>query len=95
MAEGALPDDRLQAAVADLEGWEVDDGALHRRFELSDFVEAFGFMARVALVAEKANHHPDWSNSWNVVDIHLVDHQAGGISAKDLDLARTIDGLAP
>lgn len=93
MTDEVLRGDSLSAAVAELEGWEVDDGALHRRFEFKDFVAAFGFMARVALVAEKANHHPDWSNSWNVVDVRLVNHAAGGITDKDVDLATKIGGL--
>lgn len=94
MTDEVLAGDSLSAAVAGLEGWEVDDGALHRRFEFKDFVAAFGFMARVALIAEKANHHPDWSNSWNVVDVRLVNHAAGGITAKDIDLATKMAQLA-
>lgn len=93
MTDEVLAGDSLMEAVAGLEGWDMDGGALHRRFEFQDFVAAFGFMARVALVAEKANHHPDWSNSWNVVDVHLVNHAAGGITAKDVDLATKIGGL--
>ncbi len=93
MAEKVLQGSKLDAALDDLDGWEVRDGALCRRFEFDDFVGAFGFMARVALVAEKADHHPDWSNSWNAVDVRLVSHDAGGITAKDLDLAARMDGL--
>ena len=84
----------MREAVADLDGWEVDDGTLHRRFEFADFVAAFGFMTKVALAAEKANHHPDWSNSWNEVDVHLVNHDAGGITASDVDLATRMNALA-
>jgi 4a-hydroxytetrahydrobiopterin dehydratase len=94
MADEVLDGDALAGAVADLEGWEVDDGTLHKVFEFDDFVAAFGFMARVALVAEKADHHPDWSNSWNKVDVHLVNHAAGGITAKDVELASRMDELA-
>lgn len=75
------------------EGWEVVDGKLHREFELADFSEAFGFMARVALAAEKADHHPDWSNSWNRVVIDLVSHDADGLTERDIDLATTISAL--
>lgn len=75
------------------EGWEVVDGKLHREFELADFSEAFGFMARVALAAEKADHHPDWSNSWNRVVIDLVSHDADGLTERDVDLATTISAL--
>jgi 4a-hydroxytetrahydrobiopterin dehydratase len=77
----------------DVAGWDVVDGKLHRRFELADFSEAFGFMARVALVAEKLNHHPDWSNSWNTVEISIVDHDAGGISEKCVDFATRVNRL--
>ena len=86
---------------------ERDDGAggaarldLRRRratrsaeLPLRDFGEAFAFMTRVALAAEKADHHPDWSNSWNQVEIPLTTHSAGGVTAKDVALARTIDAI--
>ncbi|MBI2710997.1 MAG: 4a-hydroxytetrahydrobiopterin dehydratase [Actinobacteria bacterium] len=74
-------------------GWTVEEGKLHRRFRFDDFSEAFGFMTRVALVAEKANHHPDWSNSWNTVTIDLVSHDAGGLTQRDHDLAEAINAL--
>ena len=76
-------------------GWEVVDGRLHREFQFKNFVEAFGFMAMVALIAEKANHHPDWSNSWNKVVIDLVSHDVKGLSARDFDLAAAIDRIRP
>ena len=63
----------------DPSGWEERDGALHRRFTFADFSEAFAFMTRVALLAESKGHHPDWSNSWNKVDIALSTHSAGGV----------------
>jgi 4a-hydroxytetrahydrobiopterin dehydratase len=74
-------------------GWEVVNGKLHREFAFKDFSEAWAFMTRVALLAEKANHHPDWSNSWNKVVIDLVSHDAGGITDRDRDLAEKISGL--
>jgi 4a-hydroxytetrahydrobiopterin dehydratase len=74
-------------------GWEVVDGKLHREFAFKDFSEAWAFMARVALLAEKADHHPDWSNSWNKVVIDLVSHDAGGITDRDRTLAEKINGL--
>jgi 4a-hydroxytetrahydrobiopterin dehydratase len=77
------------------EGWSVVDGKLHRRLQFADFSEAFAFMARVALLAEKADHHPDWSNSWNTVTIDLVSHDAGGITDRDRSLAEAINRLAP
>jgi 4a-hydroxytetrahydrobiopterin dehydratase len=73
------------------EGWAVVDGKLHRELEFKDFVEAFGFMAKVALLAEKADHHPDWSNSYNKVVLDLVSHDKGGITDRDLDLAKAIN----
>jgi 4a-hydroxytetrahydrobiopterin dehydratase len=73
-------------------GWEVVDGKLHRELVFGDFAEAFGFMARVALIAEKLDHHPDWSNSWNRVVIDIVNHAEGGISERCAELARRIDG---
>jgi 4a-hydroxytetrahydrobiopterin dehydratase len=75
------------------DGWSVVDGAFHRELQFADFSEAFGFMARVALAAEKANHHPDWSNSWNKVTIDLVSHDKGGLTDRDAAMAATINGL--
>jgi 4a-hydroxytetrahydrobiopterin dehydratase len=77
----------------DVTGWDVVDGKLHRTFQLADFSEAFGFMARVALIAEKMNHHPDWSNSWNTVDISIVSHDEGGISELCVDFATRVNRL--
>ena len=74
-------------------GWENTGDKLHREFEFGDFVEAFGFMSRVALLAEKANHHPEWSNVWNKVSIELTSHDAGGLTDRDRDLAEAINKL--
>jgi 4a-hydroxytetrahydrobiopterin dehydratase len=75
--------------------WEERDGALRRTFEFADFSEAFAFMTRVALLAESRGHHPDWSNSWNKVDISLTTHSAGSkVTDNDRDLAAAIDALA-
>jgi len=75
-------------------GWDLVDGRLHREFTFADFSEAFAFMTRVALAAEKADHHPDWSNSWNKVRIDLVSHDKGAVTERDVALARRIDALA-
>ncbi|MEO7555833.1 MAG: 4a-hydroxytetrahydrobiopterin dehydratase [Acidimicrobiales bacterium] len=75
------------------EGWDLVDGKLHRVFELADFSAAFAFMARVALAAEKADHHPDWSNSWNTVTIDLVSHDQGKVTDRDTALAEKINTL--
>ena len=82
-------DDRLDG----LDGWTVVEGKLHKELTFADFNEAFGFMARLALVAEKLNHHPDWSNSWNRVVIDIVSHAAGGITATCFELAAAADRL--
>ncbi|MGI9052732.1 MAG: 4a-hydroxytetrahydrobiopterin dehydratase [Ilumatobacteraceae bacterium] len=75
-------------------GWEERDGSLRRHFEFDDFSAAFAFMTRVALLAESRNHHPDWSNSWNEVDIALTTHDAGStVTDDDRQLAGAIDQL--
>lgn len=74
--------------------WDERDGALHREFTFADFSEAFGFMTRVALLAEVAGHHPDWSNSWNQVRISLTTHDQGSVvTDADRELAAAIDRL--
>ena len=73
-------------------GWDVVDGALHRRLIFADFAAAFAFMTRVAEIAEEHDHHPDWSNSWNVVEISLRSHDVGGVIAeRDVRLAQRIN----
>lgn len=72
-------------------GWEVVGDHLHRELTFADFGEAFGFMARVALAAERADHHPDWSNSWNRVTVDITDHENGGITERCVGLATTIN----
>ena len=94
MADTALPDDEVQSRLADHSGWSVVNGSLHREFEFENFVEAFSFMTAVALAAEKLDHHPDWSNSWNKVTIDIVSHAAGGITARCFDLVAKIDAAA-
>jgi 4a-hydroxytetrahydrobiopterin dehydratase len=78
-----------------LTGWthEPERDAITKRFTFDDFVGAFGFMSRVALLAEKADHHPEWSNVWNRVDILLTTHDADGLSKRDIELAQAIDEL--
>ena len=84
------------AALAELVGWKLVDGrdALTRSLTFADFSAAFGFMTRVALAAEKLDHHPEWSNVWNRVEITLSTHDAGGLTQRDVDLAKIIDKLA-
>lgn len=69
--------------------------AIGRSFRFKDFSQAWGFMSRVALLAEKHDHHPEWSNVWNRVEIVLSTHDAGGLSMRDVTLARAIDAIAP
>jgi 4a-hydroxytetrahydrobiopterin dehydratase len=91
----ALANDEVQRRLADHPGWELRSGKLHRELRFADFNEAFGFMTRVALVADKLDHHPEWSNVWATVVVDLTTHDAGGISELDFELARRIDGFAP
>ena len=84
-----------EALARDLPGWTLVEGrdAILRRFRFADFSAAWGFMARVALLAEAQDHHPEWSNVWNRVEIILTTHDAGGLSARDLRLAKAIDAV--
>ncbi|MFN3946270.1 MAG: 4a-hydroxytetrahydrobiopterin dehydratase [Allosphingosinicella sp.] len=95
MAE-ALDETEIAAALAHLPEWSrADEGrAIARTFRFADFAEAFAFMTRVAMAAEKADHHPDWSNSWNRVEVTLTTHSAGGLTARDFALAEKIDRIA-
>jgi 4a-hydroxytetrahydrobiopterin dehydratase len=90
-----LNEDQRAAALDRLGEWDYDDArdALTRSFLFADFSEAFAFMTRVALLAEKADHHPEWSNVWNRVDILLTTHDAGGLSQRDVHMAEAIDLL--
>jgi 4a-hydroxytetrahydrobiopterin dehydratase len=93
MARERLTSQQLEDGLATLDGWQVSEGKLFRQLEFKDFVAAFGFMTRVALVAQSMDHHPDWTNVYNRVTIHLHTHDAGGITKRDLELAARIDGL--
>lgn len=94
MIEPLSDEDRAEA-LDRLDDWDYDDGrdAIMRSFVFDDFSAAFAFMTRVALLAEKADHHPEWSNVWNRVDILLTTHDAGGLSARDVAMARAIEAL--
>jgi 4a-hydroxytetrahydrobiopterin dehydratase len=89
-----LSSEEVQAALRALPGWSLREGKLHREFQFPTFSAAFGFMTRVALEAEKLDHHPDWSNSWNRVVVDLVTHDAGGITARDVALAQRMAELS-
>ncbi len=90
-----LTDAEREAALAELSGWTYDPArdAIARHFAFADFNAAFGFMTRVALIAERADHHPEWSNVWNRVDILLTTHACGGLSRRDVAMALAIDAL--
>lgn len=90
-----LDEDERAAALDGLGEWDYDDSrdALTRSFLFGDFSEAFAFMTRVALLAEKHDHHPEWSNVWNRVDILLTTHDAGGLSSRDVKMADAIDQI--
>jgi len=94
MADKLNPDAR-EAALSRLKGWIYDPGAdaISHDFKFKDFSEAFGFMTRVALLAQTADHHPEWSNLYNKVTITLSTHDAGGLTEKDVELAEAIDQL--
>lgn len=86
----------VEAALAQLEGWSPAKGreAIVKRYKFADFNAAFGFMAKVALLAEKLDHHPEWSNVYNTVDVLLATHDSGGVTALDLQMARFMDDVA-
>jgi 4a-hydroxytetrahydrobiopterin dehydratase len=88
-----LSADEVRIALSTLRGWSESGGMLHRDFQFPSFVDAFGFMTRVALMAEKLNHHPDWSNVYNKVTINLHTHDLGGISTLDCEFAEKVNSL--
>ena len=93
MARQKLSGTQIQAGLTARPGWTLVAGKLHREYKFKDFVQAFGFMSSVALLAERANHHPEWSNVYNRVDIELTTHDANGLTDRDFSLAAKIDAL--
>lgn len=89
-----LSEKEITQQVAKLDGWKVVNGKVNKTFKFDDFVQAFGFMTKVAMEAEKMNHHPEWFNVYSTVRIDLVTHDVGGISNYDIKLAETIDRIA-
>ncbi len=91
-----LSESERTEALAGLAGWrfDADRNGIAKRFAFADFSAAFAFMTRVALAAEKADHHPEWSNVWNKVDVLLSTHDAGGVTGKDIALAAKIDAIS-
>ncbi|MER3432975.1 MAG: 4a-hydroxytetrahydrobiopterin dehydratase [Leptolyngbya sp. ERB_1_1] len=83
-----LSQQELETELKQLDGWTIKNGKLHREYQFASFVEAFGFMSRMALVSESLGHHPEWFNVYNRVAIDLTTHDAGGITSKDVEWAR-------
>jgi 4a-hydroxytetrahydrobiopterin dehydratase len=89
-----LTDSELRTALEALPGWSIAAGKLHREYKFPDFVHAFGFMAASALIIEKMDHHPEWSNVYNRVTVALTTHDSGGITARDTALAGVLESIA-
>ncbi|HIP81577.1 MAG TPA: 4a-hydroxytetrahydrobiopterin dehydratase [Leucothrix mucor] len=81
----------IQAFISQNKAWELEQNKLHREYMFKNFIEAFGFMTQIALIAEKSNHHPEWFNVYNKVVIDLTTHEAGGITERDFSLAKQMD----
>lgn len=94
MARQRLTGDEISQALDELTGWEVNDGKLQKTFQFASFAEAIGWMVSVALYADKLDHHPDWSNVYNKVNVELITHDLGGLSSLDVDLATRMDALS-
>jgi len=96
MVQKLSTEDR-SAALSELSDWEELDGrdAIRRKFVFTDFNEAWGFISRIAMEAERRDHHPEWSNVWATVDITLSTHDCDGLSSRDVELARFIDKIVP
>jgi 4a-hydroxytetrahydrobiopterin dehydratase len=90
-----LTEQEVAARLSALPAWSVVSGKLHRELKFPDFVRAFGFMTQVAIIAERSDHHPEWSNVYGRVVIDLTTHDAGGLSTRDFALAAAIDALHP
>ena len=88
-----LTTEQIAEHLQTVPGWVIENAKLRREFVFPDFVAAFGFMARVALLAEKQNHHPEWFNVYNKVTVELTSHDAGGITVRDFALATAIDNV--
>ncbi len=94
MAAKKLTDAQIQENLAQVDGWTIEDGKLHKEFQFDNFITAFGFMTQLALVAESLNHHPEWFNVYNRVTIDLTTHDAGGISELDFQWAKQADAIS-
>lgn len=88
-----LSSEAITQELTTLNEWQYQDNAIHKTFKFKNFVKAFGFMSSVTLCAERADHHPDWSNSYHTVEITLTTHSEGGVTQKDIKLAKEIELL--
>lgn len=93
MSRNRLSQAEIEEAIATLRGWSLVNGKLHRELEFRDFIEAFGFMTRAAMIAQAMDHHPEWFNVYNKVRIDLYTHDAGGVTRYDVDLAKRFEAL--
>jgi 4a-hydroxytetrahydrobiopterin dehydratase len=91
MRDDVLRPEELDARLTAHPAWRIVDGKLHRELEFTDFAEAFACMTRIALAAERLDHHPDWSNSWNRVVLDITNHAAGGLTARCFELVAKVD----
>ncbi|MFQ6113718.1 MAG: 4a-hydroxytetrahydrobiopterin dehydratase [bacterium] len=89
-----LTDTEIKNKLAQLPGWSLENGKLHKTFQFKSFIDAFGFMTKAAIAAEAMNHHPEWFNVYNKVTIDLTTHDLGGISTFDVELARKMELFA-
>jgi 4a-hydroxytetrahydrobiopterin dehydratase len=88
-----LEQNQLDYFIKNNPSWIIDNKIIKKEFEFDNFINAFGFMSKVALLSEKMNHHPDWQNTYNKVKINLTTHDKGGITTNDIQLAKSIDKL--
>ncbi len=95
MPIAALPEQEIASRLAERPGWDHRGDRIARTFRFESFAEAFGWMASVAIVADKLDHHPEWRNVYSRVEVELTTHDAGGLSERDFELARVMDELAP
>jgi 4a-hydroxytetrahydrobiopterin dehydratase len=93
MAANRLSEEELSTRLRELSHWEIKNEKLHRDFKFADFAHAFGFMAIAAVLIEKMNHHPEWFNVYNRVSVDLTTHDAGGITQRDVELARLLSSI--
>ena len=88
-----ITEEEIAEALDTLNGWTIQDGKLNRTFKFADFVQAWGFMSRAALIAQSMDHHPEWFNVYGTVRVDLTTHDAGGITRLDVELARKMNAL--